>query len=417
MSLDTTGNLMVNVAAAGTVGSLAPGSAEYIGVNISGSLTGVTGVSLTNAKAMTVAIVDGSGSQITSFGGGTQYSDGTTQATPTGTASLGKNPSNVLHALALDASGNLNVNLNANSFGTVTVSGAVTANQGGAPWSLNLTQVNSIALGSPSNYGTSPGAVSVAGVNAFVTNTVTVSGTVTTTPPSNASTNVVQWGGTNVSAATAGIPDINLKNVGNAAFTLGQQLAASSFPVVLTAAQLTTLTPLSTVTANQGGAPWTVKPDGTVWALTGTSANANVTNATLAVTQSAGPWTQNITQVGGSSISLGQASATTSLPVVIASNQSTLNVLDLADGSPGAATPAYAVLSGAQNGPSLRAVIADSSGKLVLAESGGASDTLTMMLMEIRALKSAIIALDKNLMPEDFEPGLYSDNTYLTSLS
>src|SRR6516162_1915047 len=33
-----------------------------------------------------------------------------------------------------------------------------------------------------------------------------------------------------------------------------------------------------TVTANQGGAPWTMKPDATVWTLTGTSANVNVTN-------------------------------------------------------------------------------------------------------------------------------------------
>jgi hypothetical protein len=69
---------------------------------------------------------------------------------------------------------------------TQPVSGTVTANQGGAPWSENQTQLNGVALGSPSNYGTSPGAVSVQGVNAFVTNTVTVSGTVTAnqgTPP------------------------------------------------------------------------------------------------------------------------------------------------------------------------------------------------------------------------------------------
>lgn len=37
-------------------------------------------------------------------------------------------------------------------------------------------------LGAMANYGTSPGAVLVPGVNAFVTNTVTVSGTVTATP-------------------------------------------------------------------------------------------------------------------------------------------------------------------------------------------------------------------------------------------
>ena len=58
--------------------------------------------------------------------------------------------------------------------GTFTVGGTVTANQGGAPWSQNITQWNSVALGSPSNYGTSPGAVSVPGVNAFVTNTPSV---------------------------------------------------------------------------------------------------------------------------------------------------------------------------------------------------------------------------------------------------
>ena len=49
---------------------------------------------------------------------------------------------------------------------------------------------------------------------------------------------------------------------------LGQQLAAASQPVVLTAAQLTTLTPLSTITANAG---------------TGTF-QTNITNATLPVT-------------------------------------------------------------------------------------------------------------------------------------
>jgi hypothetical protein len=50
----------------------------------------------------------------------------------------------------------------------LVVSGTVTANQGGAPWSQNVTQWNSVALGSPSNFGTSPGAVSVPGHNASI---------------------------------------------------------------------------------------------------------------------------------------------------------------------------------------------------------------------------------------------------------
>lgn len=53
---------------------------------------------------------------------------------------------------------------------TLTPPTTITANQGGAPWSQNTTQWNSVALGSPSVYGTSPGAVNVPGVNAFVTN-------------------------------------------------------------------------------------------------------------------------------------------------------------------------------------------------------------------------------------------------------
>lgn len=48
--------------------------------------------------------------------------------------------------------------------------GSVT--QGTSPWVDNITQWASVALGAPSNYGTSPGAVAVPGVNAFITNTI-----------------------------------------------------------------------------------------------------------------------------------------------------------------------------------------------------------------------------------------------------
>src|SRR6516164_463146 len=45
-----------------------------------------------------------------------------------------------------------------------------------------------------------------------------------------------------------------------------------------------TVTVSGTVTSNQGGAPWSMKPDGTTWAMTSTSANVNVTNASIPVT-------------------------------------------------------------------------------------------------------------------------------------
>src|SRR5271168_3241848 len=61
----------------------------------------------------------------------------------------------------------------------VTLTGTSTVTISGTS-AVNLAQLNGVALGSPSNYGTSPGAVAVQGVNAFITNTpaVTVSVTV-----------------------------------------------------------------------------------------------------------------------------------------------------------------------------------------------------------------------------------------------
>lgn len=84
---------------------------------------------------------------------------------------------------------------------------------------------------------------------------VAVSGTVTTTPPANASTNVTQFGGTNVSTGTgasgAGIPrvtmandsslaanqSVNVNQWGGAGTTLGQKAMASSVPVALASDQ------------------------------------------------------------------------------------------------------------------------------------------------------------------------------------
>lgn len=56
------------------------------------------------------------------------------------------------------------------------------------------------------------------------------------------------------------------------------------------------------------------------------SLNVDVTNTTIAVTQSTTPWVDNITQIGGSNITLGQKTSANSVPVVIASDQSTINV-------------------------------------------------------------------------------------------
>jgi hypothetical protein len=82
---------------------------------------------------------------VTSTGGGggadVQYVDGVTQITPTGTAAFGKNSSNILHALALDASGNLNVNLAAGSISGGNAAASLTG--AAVPTSADYTGFNS----------------------------------------------------------------------------------------------------------------------------------------------------------------------------------------------------------------------------------------------------------------------------------
>ena len=74
-------------------------------------------------------------------GGGTQYAEGTTVATATGTVALGKKATNVVAALSLDTSGNLNVNLVA---GTITGGNAAASPTGAAvPASAGYTGFNS----------------------------------------------------------------------------------------------------------------------------------------------------------------------------------------------------------------------------------------------------------------------------------
>jgi hypothetical protein len=55
---------------------------------------------------------------------------------------------------------------------------------------VNVTQWDSTPLGAPSAYGTSPGAVNVIGVNAYITNTVAVAGTLTNNNAAPAANNI-----------------------------------------------------------------------------------------------------------------------------------------------------------------------------------------------------------------------------------
>src|SRR5271163_1946216 len=212
-----------------------------------------------------------------------------------------------------------NVTVNTALPAGANVIGAVT--QSGGPWTINETQLNSVALGSPSNYGTSPGAVSVQGVNAFVTNTVAVtltSTTVTGTVAVTQSTSpwVVAGGLTHNNAAPAANNVGVLPAVASTAaptYTTGDQVLlstdlAGNLRVTFAAASEQNVnlnqwagTNLGTP-ANYGTSPGAVVAGSVNAFVTNTVATtlaSTTITGTVAVTQSTSPWVDNLTQVAG----------------------------------------------------------------------------------------------------------------------
>jgi hypothetical protein len=119
-------------------------------------------------------------------------------------------------------------------------------------------------------------------------NSITVDGTVSATQSGT-------WDITNVSGTVSlptGASTSALQTTGNSSLSsidgktpsLGQALAAASVPVVLTAAQISTLTPFSTVAATQSGT-WNVNNvSGTVSLPTGASTEATLSSLNAKVT-------------------------------------------------------------------------------------------------------------------------------------
>jgi len=76
-----------------------------------GSLGVIEQLDLTTSYPQTVAILDGSGNQITSFaGGGTQYADGAVRGTATGILVMGDDGTNI-QSIKVDSSGDLQVDV------------------------------------------------------------------------------------------------------------------------------------------------------------------------------------------------------------------------------------------------------------------------------------------------------------------
>jgi len=106
-------------------------------VQITDGVTGAEVVPLTGYNAQAVAIVDGSGNQITSFGGGTQYTEGDTDASITGTAMLWEDTSDTLRSVS--AAKPLPVNIVAGSAsGTEYTEGDVDASIAGTAMMMEV---------------------------------------------------------------------------------------------------------------------------------------------------------------------------------------------------------------------------------------------------------------------------------------
>jgi len=157
--------------------------------------------------------------------------------------------------LSTDLSGNTRVTLTTALPAGANTIGAVT--QASGPWTQNLTQVDGVALGAPSAYGTSPGAVTVVGVNAFITNVPAVSQSGT-------------WNVTVNTALPAGSNNIGSVNQGTSPWVVS----------------LTSTTITGAVAVTQSTSPWVV--DGNLTHNNAAPAATNV-GALVAVASAAAP--------------------------------------------------------------------------------------------------------------------------------
>lgn len=237
-------------------------------VNATASLAG-TAIPISGATtAVGVAIVDDSGNQISSFGGGTQYADGATQATPTGTVALAKNSSNVLHSLAIDGSGNLNVNVAAGggSGGTSSSFAATFPATGTAIGATDGTNMQPLKVDGSDNLLVKVNTALPAGTNVIghvitdtgsttaVTGTVTISGTVTASAGTNLNTSLLalESGGnlaTLAGAVTSSIVQSNVAKINNVTPLMGNGITGTGSQRVTIASDNTAFSVNATLSA------------------------------------------------------------------------------------------------------------------------------------------------------------------------
>jgi hypothetical protein len=279
LNVDNSGNLLVNVAASAsggtssTFGAAFPATGTAIGASDGTNMQGLLVESSSNknlrvsiyqgANEVTVTsnrlLVDGSGvtqpvsiaatvsENLTQVAGVTLGATAVTNfgTAPAATAVPGVNSSLFSGTTGLTNTGSaLDVNLKTSSITlpvsltSTTITGTVAVTQALIPWVFNMFQWSSTTLGTPTNFGTTPGAVIAGSVNSSL------------------------FSGTTSLTNTGAALDINLKT------------SSITLPVSLTSTTIT-----GTVAVTQSTSPWVVA--GTV-----TPADATATPSTAVIVES-----------------------------------------------------------------------------------------------------------------------------------
>jgi hypothetical protein len=196
-------------------------------------------------------------------------------------------PTSVTFIQALQAGGAADVSSNVFS---VTSSGSTVTVNFVAAFSYLVTVFFNTSIGVPTTYGTSPGAVEVSSVNAFVTNSPVVSGTITAEIEGHAGA---------ILDGTAGSPSTGVLTIQGVTGGTAVPVSVNDFPATVN----TNITQLNSVALGSptdfGTAPATstevigvnaeMFAGQTALAATGTSLNVDVTNI-VPVSQSTSPW-------------------------------------------------------------------------------------------------------------------------------
>lgn len=295
---------------------------------------------LTNSNPLTAAIVDASGNQITSFGGGTQYAEGAEASPATGTLAMWKDQYDVIHAVGETAplpvdivSGSITIGavtidngagaaaVNIQDGGnSITVDGSITANQGGS-WDINditgtitlptgaATEAKQPALGTAGS--ASADVITIQGVASMTPvqvsdggGSLTVDGTVAATQSGSWTVNI-QDGGNSITVDNGGTFAVQAAQSGT--WTLGANSGVDIGDVTINNGS-----GANAVNIQDGGNTITV--DGTV----SITANSSV----------------NLSQVAGNTTATGNGTASTGCQrVTIASDNTAFTVNSTATGA------------------------------------------------------------------------------------